>query len=565
MTGVACLAFTLASISKAHAQNLSSEDARDLARVNAPALAQVNALRATITTEVVRRLRPDISIHTDNPEDQIILWHTLALNVTAVDHTSELNATGHQMNFEQYGPLRTSYALAIIHIAMFEVANAYAPMGSHYKSWILQAGGMAPATPPNGASEAAAIIGAAYATLIDLYPNLQPELQQQREIALSQLAGSTTSRTDGESYGELIARQVISIRANDGSQLPEPRWGVDFVPLHPAGPNGLYPKGQWQVDPVSNILTALGGNWPQVKPFVLSSGSQFRATLPNPPVPDLNNAVYRTAFDQVFSLGADVLRNQQRIDTPNHDHYFRAKFWSYDSTAGLCAPVRLYNQIGDQVLQTYQRTIAPDLMTPRHTTAAAEIARYYALINTAMADAGIAGWDAKYFFQYWRPVTGIRYEQDQENSGGTTLDPVFHEVWYPLGAQATNSVAGYNITPPFPSYPSGHATFGGSLFEVLRMLVPHDHGFSFQSDEFNGRQSLSPNIDAYNFVRCRDGDNSPIYCKPITFKNFTDAEDDNAESRIWMGVHWQFDADAGNALGEKVGSWVYTNAFGPAN
>jgi hypothetical protein len=328
---------------------------------------------------------------------------------------------------------------------------------------------------------------------------------------------------------------------------------------------GFIPRasGRWIQCPISRLR--FGGNWPQVKPFVLSSGSQFRATLPNPPVPDLNSPVYRTAFDAVFSLGADALRNQQRVDTPNHDHYFRAKFWSYDSTAGLCAPVRLYNQISDQVLQTYQRTIAPDLMTPQHTAAAAEIARYYALINTAMADAGIAGWDAKYYFQYWRPVTGIRYEQDQENSGGTTLDPVFHEVWYPLGAQATNSVAGYNITPPFPSYPSGHATFGGSLFEVLRMLVPHDHGFSFQSDEFNGHQSLGPNIDAYNFVRCKDGDNSPIYCKPIPFKNFTDAEDDNAESRIWMGVHWQFDADAGNALGEKIGSWVYTHAFGPAN
>jgi hypothetical protein len=150
-----CLGFTLTSISQAHAQSLSNENARDLARVTAPALTQVNALRATITTDVVRQLRPDITMHTDNPEDQIILWHTLALNVTAVDHTSELNATGNQINFEQYGPLRTSYALAIIHIAMFEVANAYAPTGSHYKSWIVQAGGIAPAPPPNGASEAA--------------------------------------------------------------------------------------------------------------------------------------------------------------------------------------------------------------------------------------------------------------------------------------------------------------------------------------------------------------------------------------------------------------------------
>jgi hypothetical protein len=130
------------------AHRADGENARDLARVTAPALAQVNAMRATITTDVVRRLRPGIAIHNDNPEDQIILWHTLALNVTAVDHTSELNAAGDQINFEQYGPHRTSYALAIIHIVMFEVANAYAPPGSRYKSWITLAGGMAPLKPP---------------------------------------------------------------------------------------------------------------------------------------------------------------------------------------------------------------------------------------------------------------------------------------------------------------------------------------------------------------------------------------------------------------------------------
>jgi hypothetical protein len=148
MTGAACLVLTLVSISKPHAQNLLSEDARDLARVIAPALAQVNAMRATITTDVVRRLRPDIAIHTDNPEDQIILWHTLALNVTAVDHTSELNATGHQINFEQYGPLRTSYALAIVHIAMFEVANAYAPMGPATKVGFCRLEAWLPPHPP---------------------------------------------------------------------------------------------------------------------------------------------------------------------------------------------------------------------------------------------------------------------------------------------------------------------------------------------------------------------------------------------------------------------------------
>ena len=567
LTGVSCLALSLMPWGEVNAQSLLGENARDIARVTTPALAQVNALRATMTTDAVRRLRPDIAIQNDNPEDQIILWHTLALNVTAIDHTSQLDAMGNQINFEQYGPHRTSYALARLHIALFEVANAFAPPGSRYTSWIAQSGVAGPTPPPAGASEAAAIIGVAYTTLANLYPHFQSDLIRQRDTALGQLTGSPTARTQGESYGEAIAYEIIGLRANDGSQLPEPRWGVDFVPLHPANPDGTYPKGQWQVDPVSNIQTALGGNWPKVRPFVMTSGSQFRSVLPNPPPPDLTNSAYRTAFDQVFSVGADARRNQHRDDTPDMDHYFRAKFWAYDASAGLCAPARLYNQIGDKVLQDYSSTIAPHLKTSEHTMAAVEIGRYYALINTAMADAGIAAWDGKYHFQYWRPITGIRYEQDQARVGAPAIDPIFvhREVWYPLGAQTTNSVAGYNITPPFPSYPSGHAVFGGAMFEVLRMLVPHDKGFSFQSDEFNGLNSLGPNIDAYNFERCKDGDQSPIYCKPITFNSFADAETDNAESRVWMGVHWQFDADNGNAMGEKVGDWVFTSAFKPTH
>jgi hypothetical protein len=78
-----------------------------------------------------------------------------------------------------------------------------------------------------------------------------------------------------------------------------------------------------------------------------------------------------------------------------------------------------------------------------------EIVRLFALVNVAMADAAIASWDSKYFYQYWRPVTAIRAESDPN--------------FYPLGAPATNT-AGPNFTPPFPAYTSGHATFGGALF-----------------------------------------------------------------------------------------------------
>src|SRR4029077_16710557 len=94
----------------------------------------------------------------------------------------------------------------------------------------------------------------------------------------------------------------------------------------------------------------------------------------------------------------------------------------------------------------------------------------------AMADAGVAIWESKYFYQFWRPVTGIRAAADGMG------DPTFT----PLGAPAS-TLNGPNFTPPFPAYPSGHAGFGGALFQMLRHFYQTDDiAFTFVSDEFNG-------------------------------------------------------------------------------
>jgi len=168
-----------------------------------------------------------------------------------------------------------------------------------------------------------------------------------------------------------------------------------------------------------------------------------------------------------------------------------------------------------------------------------DLARLFALTNVAMADAGISAWEAKYYYQYWRPITGIRNAPSNANP-----------TWYPLGAQDTNTV-GPNFTPPFPSYPSGHATFGGALFEILRKFWPDTTPFTVISDEFNGE-----NKDVDGYIR-------PLM--PMTFRSFSEAEQQNAESRIYMGVHWQFDADFGIKEGEAVGDYVFTHSFQPVS
>ena len=170
-----------------------------------------------------------------------------------------------------------------------------------------------------------------------------------------------------------------------------------------------------------------------------------------------------------------------------------------------------------------------------------EAARMMALINTAMADAAIAAWDSKWYYQFWRPVTAIR-SPDQGGNTHVTPDP----SWYPLGGQATNT-RGPNFTPPFPAYVSGHATIGGALFEIMRHFYPDATPFTFVSDEWNGMNTDS------------SGKLLPLH--PLSFSSFSNAEYENAESRIYLGVHWQFDADQGIAMGHKVGDWVWDHSF----
>jgi hypothetical protein len=119
-----------------------------------------------------------------------------------------------------------------------------------------------------------------------------------------------------------------------------------------------------------------------------------------------------------------------------------------------------------------------------------------------------------------------------------------------LGGQATNT-SGPNFTPPFPAYPSGHATFGGGVFEVLRSYFKDNTSFVFVSDEFNGKNYSDT------------GQLQPL--EPVNYRSLSTAEYDNAESRIYIGVHWQFDADVGIQVGHEVADYVLSHAFQPVH
>lgn len=177
----------------------------------------------------------------------------------------------------------------------------------------------------------------------------------------------------------------------------------------------------------------------------------------------------------------------------------------------------------------------------------AQNARLFALANLAMADAGIQCWDTKYFYNIWRPILAVRNGQ-QDGNILTTGDPNFE----PLGAPRPNEPGRINFTPNFPSYTSGHATFGAAVFWTLRRFYGKDDiPFTLSSDEFNG-----VNLGM---------DGKPRPKRQRSFKSFTEALQENARSRIYLGIHYQFDAYAGSDAGIKIANYVYGNILRPVN
>ncbi len=476
-----------------------------------PRSARLAELRSKASTEEIRRA--------SRARGALRHWNQVAIDASGLDHTPV--AEGESRVFgEQAGPGRSSRAMAIVHIAIFEAVNAIA--GGH-KSYLR----LRPAQPDTSMN--AAIAQAAHDTLVALFPSQADSLDEELVAGLDGIKGGP-SKTEGINLGRRAAARILELRQADGSQHAELQMGDDegfFIPSEL--------PGWWRQDPVSEIPVALGAHWGEVTPFVLRSADQFRAPAP----PSMDSDEYAAAFEEVKRLGGDgVITATER--TPEQTEI--GIYWAYDGTPTLCAPPRLYNQIAVRIAD-------------KMGTNTVQLARLLALVNVAMADAGVAIWESKYHYQFWRPVTGIR-EADEgtgptEDGDGnpTTMGDL---TFSPLGAPATNlagpGLTPPNFTPPFPAYPSGHAGFGGALFQILRRFYGTDRiAFTFVSDEFNG-------------VTRDNADN----VRPLVrrrFASLSEAEEENGQSRIYLGIHWAFDKTEGIVQGRRVANYVFRNLF----
>lgn len=448
-----------------------------------------------------------LEIRTVMSADAVLDWNDIALDAVANDHTPAFVDSP-----EQGGPTRTSRALAIVHAAIFDAVNA---IDRSFTPYLLRS------TAPHTASIDAAVAQAGHDTLSVLYPN--PKQKAIFDAALKATLKDVPNgvgEQQGIRIGALAARTILEARSHDESDR------VGFYLEIPI-------PGRHRADPLHPNQGFLGVSWGDVTPFTLREGSQFRADAP----PKLTSAAYTAAFNEVKRLGGDGITTPTERTT---DQTQIGVFWGYDGTPGLGTPPRLYNQI--------TRTVAI-----QQETSAVQNARLFALVNLAMADAGVAAWDTKYVYDFWRPILGIR--EADPGTGPLHLgdfNPNTHgDVnWMPLGAPASNMTAGSNFTPPFPAYASGHATFGAATFRTLARFFGRDNfAFSFQSDEFNGVTT-----NAHGMIRP---------AKTRSFASFNQASQENADSRIYLGIHWRFDATEGIKQGNSVADWAFAHFLRP--
>ena len=444
--------------------------------------------------------------------DAILYWNGVALEANRVSHT---NGAG-----EQTGPPLSARALAIVHLAMHD-AYAGVPSSVPLTQYL-------PSLPPAkaGASVDAAIAGAAHATLSALFPSQKAFFATKHGEA--GLSGTAAALNDGNDYGLMVAQAMLAERQGD------PGTGD-------AGYSFPLARGAHRVDPDD---PGQGFH----APFYGATARRFAsAAFSLDPPPALSDPAYTDALVEVRGKGiAPELMGTlpSNLSRRTAEETLIGTWWAYDGAIGIGTPPRLYNQIVRQVAQDRENTVDQN-------------ARLFALVNAAMADAGILAWRDKYVHDLWRPVLGLR-EHDTSMGPTGTPGPSSGDGdpgWLPLGAPSSNTFkpatdtepasSRKNTTPNFPAYPSGHATFGAAALHMTRRFYGFEaagpdelaDGLSFVSDELSG------------ITRDNKGGVRPRHAR--TFDDgLWGMIRENSLSRVYLGVHWSYDGFVGDDCGE---------------
>jgi hypothetical protein len=356
--------------------------------------------------------------------------------------------------------------MGMVHTAMFDAVNSIEP---RYKPYLVQL----PADTATSKEAAAAAAAAAVLATIDART-----ADKMKEILASYLVSipDGAAKSDGVKLGHAVAAKVLEARANDGSDAPD-----DYRPRTTPGvyvPTAITPASMW----------------PNVKPFAITKGSQFR---PGPPI-SLNGKEWATDYNELKDYGGQnsAKRTAQQTET--------ARFW-------LTGPPMAYHPFVRQLVTAKQMNIL-------------ESARFMALVAIGLNDATIAVLDAKYHYNFWRPITAIR-NGDVVGNPDTDRDA----TWQPIAN-----------TPMHPEYPCAHCIQSGSVAGVVEAVLG--------TADIPEIATTSPSAPGVTH----------------RWTNMSAFTEEVANARIWAGFHYRFSTRVGTEMGLQIGEYVVKNVMQPA-
>jgi hypothetical protein len=362
-------------------------------------------------------------------------------------------------------PYPAQRLMGMVHVAMFDATNSIA---RRYRPYLVQL----PAAPTTSKEAAATAAAAAILATID------PKTASEVKVAVATYLASIPdgeAKSDGIKLGEAVAARVLEARANDGSDAPD-----DY---RPRTTPGVY---------VPTPITA-GSIWRGIKPFAMTKASQFR---PDPPIA-LNSETWANNFNELRDYGGKASTKRSALQTET------ARFW-------LMVGPQAYHPFARQLVTAKQMSVE-------------DSARFMALAAVGLCDGLIALFDAKYHYNFWRPITAIRNGDIDDNPATER-----QATWQPI-----------DNTPLHPEYPCAHCVLSGSIAGVVKAAL--------------GTEDI-PEVAA-----------TSVTAPGVTHRwtNMTVFADEVANARIWAGFHYRFSTQVGTGMGRQIGEYVVKNVMQP--
>ncbi len=363
-------------------------------------------------------------------------------------------------------PPQAERVIATVHVAMFDAVNS---IERRYLPYMLQL----PAAKETSKDAAAAV--AAATVLAALLPNSADEMKGALAAYLATMPPGT-SKDDGIKLGEAVGAKIAAARANDGSNAPDS--------YRPKTRPGVY---------VPTPITA-SSMWPNLSPFAMTSPAQFR---PEPPIP-LTSEQWASDYNEIKNLGGknSTTRSAQQSED--------GRFW-------LITGAQSYYPVVRQLVASKNMNLI-------------DCARFMALVSVATADAYVAVFEAKYHYDFWRPITAIR-NGDTDDNPATERDA----TWQPI-----------DNTPMHPEYPCAHCITSATVATVAEMVLG-----SAAVPEIMMTSSAAPGVTH-------------------RWTNLWTYADEVSLARIYAGFHYRFSTRVGQDMGRKIGRFVVENVMRPA-